>query len=487
MAGAFICQVSDTDWQISRIKGVYGNRKNKPDSREPLRRQDQLSVIRDLIAVRPGDLIFFHVIGGGSGIHGPYTPRTDPYYDDSIIWDNSKETFPYRFMFKPFPGYELLCETDMAIGVSNLYQAIEAREVWSIATLENERNIEKRAVRKISLSDAQIVLNIFLREFKTNVGKALPINLTPVPSTLKHMRTQIDNVGRYENAVKALFMDKLADKHPSLVSIFPHCIDHVNETFVAPTTRKLIDILVVSSKNNGINHYYIVEAKNEKFGFEELRQLMWYMDLFRQRLIFRPAIDNISACALATVFDSDTVQFRNLHNTFSPYDPIILIQYKPTDQARDALFNIFAGTSSINMSAINITTTSPLPWGNLSPKDDIITNVSNDLPCYDSNKYLVRSLTSQPNSNSFVIEEKNKLLNNTISICYIFVWDKVFSSYAFLKFIETFYKNIAPLTSYNFRAIKPVIVSRGYEPDTLNYITRYNALSIRRPISVFQW
>ena len=432
------------------------------------------------------DLIFFHVIGkefGISGLHGPYTPRSNPYYDNSPIWKNVKEVFPFRFLFKPFPGYEAICDTDMSIRVSDLYQAIEAREIWSLATLENERNIERRAVRKISLSDAQTILNIFIREFRPSSHKALPIVLMPIPSSLNPMRTQVKDVGRYENAVKALLMDKLADSHPSLAAIFPNYVDYMNETFVAPTTRKLMDILIVSETNEDSHHYYIVEAKNAKFGFGELWQLMLYIDLFRQRPIFRPKIDKISACALAATFDLNTVEFTNMHNTLSPYDPIILIQYKPTSQTKDALFTVLPGTvPPPKKSAI-----APLPWGTPTPIKDINTNASTGLPCCPNNRYTDLSLSKQPTSNSFIIEEKNKLTNRTISICYAFVWDETFSKSAFHSFIKILYEEVAPITSYNFRAINPVIISRGYEPLTLNYIASYNELSVRRPISAYEW
>jgi len=485
--GAFVCQVSDTDWVVSRVKGVYGNRKNKPDSRDPLRTQDKLSVIRDLISIRPGDLIFFHVIGkefGISGLHGPYTPRSNPYYDNTKIWSNNKEVFPFRFLFKPLPGYEPLCNSDMSIRVSDLYQAIEAREIWSLATLENERNIEKRAVRKISLSDAHTILNIFLREYRPSGKSAAPINLMPTPSNLTPMRAQITDVGRYENAAKALLMDKLADKHTSLTALFHNYVDYMNETFIAPTTRKLIDILVVSKTDEDNYHYYIVEAKTGGFGLGELRQLMLYIDLFRQRPIFRTDRDKAYACALASTFDSDTIKFRDLHNTLSPHDPIILIQYKPIKLAKDATFaELPQGKIVLTQRAI----ITPLPWGTSSPLKDITSKTSSGLPCYANNQYVTRSIKKQPTPNSFIIEEKSTLTKSTISICYAFICDKVFSTSDFHAFLNILYQDVAPLVSYNFRAVNPVIISRGYEPITLNYVASYNDLSVRRPISVFQW
>ena len=302
--GAFICQVSDRDWSRSRDKGVYGNRENRPDGSDPLRLQDRLSVIRDLISIRPRDLMFFHVIGresGPSALYGPYQARSMPYYDRSSIWDSALESFPFRVLFEPLPGYEALCADNFSITISDLYAAIESRKIWSLATLENERNIEKRAVRKISQEDARTILNLFLREFPGRLPTATwkTAHMLQPTSFFAPMRDQIREIGRYENAIKALLMHKLADRDDSCQSIFPNYVDFVNETFVAPTTRKLFDILVVSRSSRVDRHYYIIEAKTERFKFTDLKQLLQYTDLFRQRPIFNRQTDKNSACALA--------------------------------------------------------------------------------------------------------------------------------------------------------------------------------------------
>ena len=486
MSGAFICQVSGTDWPLSRSKGVYGNRKNKPDTNIPLRQQDQLSVIRDLIAIRPADIIFFHVIGkesGTSGLHGPYTPLSEPYYDDSIIWENDIENFPFRFSFKPLPGYETLCEYDMSVSISDIYQAIETRAIWSLATLENERNMEKRAVRKISISDAKTILNIFIREFVSSRPSTTSGGYSHFPKYFKPLKTMITSAGRYENAVKAILLNKLADKDRAMGTLFGDYFDYVNETFVAPTTRKLMDILVISRIDSDTNCYQVVEAKNDRFSFAELRQLMSYLDLFRQRPIFRCDRDKTSACALAADFDSDTMKFRDLHNKLSPYDPLLLIQYKPIDQDKDALFTELPPQNIPFRHA----TTNPALWGTNSPEKDILSNASDMLPFYAPNKYVSRKIMKQSSSTSYIIEEKNREDNNTILFYYVFVWDRMFSVSEFHHFCDDLYNNVAPLSQYNFRAINPVIVSRDYEQSIVDYVCMYKDLSVRRPISLFQW
>jgi len=208
---------------------------------------------------------------------------------------------------------------------------------------------------------------------------------------------------------------------------------------------------------------------------------MLYIDLFRQRPIFRSDRDKVSACALASTFDHNTLKFRDLHNTVSPHDSIILIQYKPANQLKDAQLPI--GTVASPQRAV----ITPLPWGTSSPMKDMSNSVYSGLPCYPNNEYIVRNLKRQPTPNTFIIEERSKLTNSTVSICYVFIWDKVFSESTFHSFLNIQYQEVAPLVSYNFRAIRPVIISRGYDPVTLNYVSSYNDLAVRKPIMVFQW
>jgi hypothetical protein len=57
--GAYICTISESDWDTARNKGVYGNRYYKEGTRKPLSDNLQLSVMRDLISVERGDTVFF--------------------------------------------------------------------------------------------------------------------------------------------------------------------------------------------------------------------------------------------------------------------------------------------------------------------------------------------------------------------------------------------------------------------------------------------
>lgn len=339
--GAFICQISERDWSKARELGIYGNRINKPNSSQELRNRDRLSVIRDIIGVKEGDLLFFHVIRSGqqSTIHGVYKARSKAFFDETKIWDDQYDVFPHRVLFEPHVYFKDLCLVDSSINVSEFYVKIEQRKIWSQATLENERNIERRAVRKISKEDANEIIKLLLRDFSKNGKSSYRLNLIEKPKGAADLKTKIDSIGTIENAIKAFLMYELREETKITKDIFGKVDDFINEVFVAQTTRKLFDTLVISEKEEG-KSYFIVEAKTDRFQSNDLTQLLSYIDLFRQREIFRLNRDNIIGCILSKRINSEVMEFVSLYNKLDIFDKILMIMYEPSNSGKDAIFKL---------------------------------------------------------------------------------------------------------------------------------------------------
>ena len=168
IVGAFICSMSDRDWEIALTRGVYGNKigRVRRDFYQEFDLKTKYSIIRDLVGMKRGDVVFFHILGMGkpSSVHGVYNVRSDTFYDESTIWSDNFEVFPYRFLFTPHPKYRYLCDYDANIEVSDFYELIESRRIWSLATLENEVNIEARSVRKIGEDEANEIIRLLHRD-----------------------------------------------------------------------------------------------------------------------------------------------------------------------------------------------------------------------------------------------------------------------------------------------------------------------------------
>lgn len=338
--GAFICQISERDWKIARKIGLYGNRENKPDSSDQLRLIDRMSVIRDLISVKHGDVIFFHVVKRESGIstiHGFYEATSTAFYDRTKVWDD-EEFFPYRFQFRPIDKFIDFTRRDVFVYISELYNKIETRQIWSIATLENERNMERRAVRKISIEDANKITELILRTPKFDESDSINYEFYSLSEPIVYLEEKIERIGSIENSVKAFLLSCLKNGNSDMQEIFGSVSDYVNETFVAQTTRKIFDVLIIS-RNNGGKDFCIIEAKPKTYTEENLGQLLNYLDLFRQRAIFNKNQDRILGYALAPRFSGELPELVSILKHLEIFDGIDLIRYNPEEDGKSAQFN----------------------------------------------------------------------------------------------------------------------------------------------------
>ena len=334
MKGAFICTLSEEDWGKTRKLGVYGNRFYKEGTSRKLGDVQQLSIIRDLISMREGDVVFFH-IRGKQTIHGVYKVRRAAYYDDKCkIWDNPLELFPYRFLFEPHPDYNYLAEYDANIEVHSLYEFIDRGEIKSLVTLENEQNIEARGVRKILIEDAKILKSLLHRDFKyRKTNQKLPFNPHNPSRNVRSLRNCVYKVGRIENAIKAVLMYELAH-NPSLarkifsgLEVDPDKIDFVNEFFIAQTTRKSIDIYVTYK-----NSHILIEVKTDRVDENTLKQALYYRDLLSQRSWIDTEKDKIKVVLVGKRFI--TTLPDSVKNLAKINNGIQLIQYTPINDGK---------------------------------------------------------------------------------------------------------------------------------------------------------
>ncbi len=346
--GSFICSISERDWETSKTKGIYGNKEGnilRGHYRE-FPPKTKYSIIRDLVGMRKGDNVFFHVVRDNkpSSVHGIYIVREDPFYNASKIWNDPHEIFPYRFIFEPHPNYAYLYKYDASIEVVDLYELIEQRKIWSLATLENEINIEARSVRKIEDGkETKEILRLLHRDYRHRRTDT-KINFTPIPSPpgSKPLRDYIQDIGRYENSIKALLLYKIAQDDSSIISILGSIADFMNEVFIAQTTRKNIDILCIQHQKADARRYIICEVKTDRCQSDSLKQVLYYMDLFKRRDLVNIYSDIIVGCLIGQRFDPEVIEFSQKRNAHGINGSILLIEYNPTENGKDAHFKRIA-------------------------------------------------------------------------------------------------------------------------------------------------
>jgi len=329
--GAFICTISERDWETARKMGVYGNRLYKEGTNNRLKDNQILSIIRDLISMKEGDLIFFH-IRGRQTIHGIYEVSRPPFYEENRIWSDSIEIFPFRFLFKPHSRYGYLAQYDANIEVHSLYEYIDEREIKSLVTLENERNIEARGVRRILKEDAEILIKLLHRDFKLRKSPNKCAFSLYNPQNPKPLKNLVYRVGEIENAIKAVIMYNLSHDISFIRLLFddekistPNEIDFANEFFIAQTTRKSIDIYCRSR-----NKHVLIEVKTDKIDASALRQVLYYRDLIAQRSWVNPENERIDIVLVGKRFSSDLLSEISKLNEIS--NGVRLMKYTPINE-----------------------------------------------------------------------------------------------------------------------------------------------------------
>jgi len=353
--GAFICQISEDDWLVSRRVGAYGNREGTERNGKPLYFRDMKernqgaqivqSIIEDLIGMTKGDTLFFHVIDAEereSSVHGIYIVREEPFYNDiDKFWDsNPYFVYPYRFCFEPHPRHAELCKYDASVLVSEFYRSIENREIRSILTLEREVRGAAHAIKTVTSEDAKEIEKLLYRDFSSRHQKE-PIVFQPLHMQMFPLRNYVQDVGKIEFAVKALVAYHLGRRTRDLIQFIPACqkgeYDFLIESFVGQTTRKPVDILCIS--RNEERTVSILEAKTDLTKMDDLVQSLRYLELFKLRNIDRGALTyRMSVCLLAKRFQQNLVHYVSVRNAVMPWEEITLLKYEPSHDGKDADF-----------------------------------------------------------------------------------------------------------------------------------------------------
>lgn len=351
--GAFICQISETDWLVSRKIGVYGNREGSERNGKVTyfakKKRGEVtiqSIIEDLVGMRKGDSVFFHVIGkarGESSIHGVYRVRQEPFYNDALkLWESSSYfVYPYRFCFEPHPQHIELCKYDANTLVSEFYKSVESRNIRSVLTLEREVRGAAHAVKKISSHDAEEILKLLYRDFHCSRLED-PIDFEPLELEGPSLRNHIRRIGEIEFAIKALVAYELGRRDPDFVKYIPACrnaeYDFLIESFVGQTARKPTDIVCISSRDPE-KAVTVLEAKTDLVQMDDFVQSLKYQELFKLRNVDKGSLAyETSICLLGQRFHQELLNYVSIRNNVLPWEEVVLLKYTPTQSGHSATF-----------------------------------------------------------------------------------------------------------------------------------------------------
>ena len=268
--GAHIFLVGEENFKVCIRKGVYGCVKSKTE-------RYVAEVVAGMLSIQPGDLVFFYV--KNRGIYGLWKIVSEIYFDETRIWSNDEQLFPYRLSFEPTVGY-----FPKPVSLIDILDLRDKERIWTF----DLNPVQQKNQYKITMSEAQELLRLLLR----NNPMRKPIQPIPSPYARPQTSSRIDvdlsssqqDKVRYEGWLNAWFMRALARgdlKHMfggyrEFLNLVPTTFNKVMDVFLTHVaTIDSIDILY---------KYTCIELKTDRAVEKDLQQILRYEDWLARKL-----------------------------------------------------------------------------------------------------------------------------------------------------------------------------------------------------------
>jgi hypothetical protein len=193
--GAHIFLVGESNFEICIRRGING-------CVLPNTEWNKAEVISGILSIEAKDLVFFYV--KNRGIYGLWKIKGDPFYDETKIWPDDQQMFPYRFSFEPTVGY-----FTVPISLNDILDLRDKGRIWTF----DLSPVQQKNQYKITMDEARELLRLILRN---NPIRQSPHPLCDpyVPSVQEKITIELSSGQsgqvRYEGWMNAWFMKSLA-------------------------------------------------------------------------------------------------------------------------------------------------------------------------------------------------------------------------------------------------------------------------------------
>ena len=150
--GFHICITNENAINVSLENGVYGNVGNGAESRKTI-----WGKIKDLYAVKPGDLVLLYVKHPVSHFRGVYEVTSSPYMCADDLFNDEYESYPFRFNF------QIKYHFPIAVPSFEFYSLVESGKIDSLISLSRDINSSYRGIRQLFSSEFNEILHLFYK------------------------------------------------------------------------------------------------------------------------------------------------------------------------------------------------------------------------------------------------------------------------------------------------------------------------------------
>jgi len=261
------------NFKVCVERGVYGG---ICSTGSPKAGQMNSEVIAGFTGIKVGDFAFLYV--KNVGLYGLWKVICEPFYDDEPVWNDPKQTFPYRICFIP-----VVREFSRPVALSDILDLRDKGKIWTF----DLATFTKKSHHPITTDEGKELIRLLLRNnpiyvpTRPIVNSYLPEVRRPLP-----IRLDYDKKGRliYEGYLNAWFMQAFA--HGRLKEIIGDYSDFINH--VPTSFNKVMDIFLTHVTNiDGVDilhKFTCVELKTGTVTEEDLNQIIMYENWLVRKL-----------------------------------------------------------------------------------------------------------------------------------------------------------------------------------------------------------
>lgn len=310
------------NFKVCVERGVYGGIYS---TGSPKSKQMNSEVIAGFTGIKVGDFTFLYV--KNVGLYGLWKVTSGPFYDDKPVWNDPRQTFPYRVYFVP-----VVREFGRPVALSDILDLRDKGKIWTF----DLGTFTKKSHHPITVDEGKELIRLLLRNNpiyvppKPIANPYLPELRRPLPISL-----DCDKKGRliYEGYLNAWFMQAFA--HGRLKGIIGDYSDFVNH--VPTSFNKIMDIFLTHVTNiDGVDilhKFTCVELKTGTVIEEDLNQIIMYENWLIRKLAQGDS-QMVQSILVGFDFDEKVIGYRDKRRVIEE-KVVRLLRYRVDKEKHD--------------------------------------------------------------------------------------------------------------------------------------------------------
>ena len=127
--GYHIFLVTEDNFNICIERGVYGGVHSEGSSKS---NQMNAEVVASFSSIKLGDFVFFYV--KNRGVYGLWKVTYGPFYDETPIWNDTTQLYPYRVCFEP-----IVRKFSKPVVMNDILDLRDKGRIWTIYLYRHRR------------------------------------------------------------------------------------------------------------------------------------------------------------------------------------------------------------------------------------------------------------------------------------------------------------------------------------------------------------